>query len=615
MRTFRVPFLPLVLGILLSGLTALPQLGAADFRERLLVVFNSEDPDSVRLANEYATARSIPKERVLGLPTPLSETITRAEFNRTLREPLERHLEEKQWMVRQPRKIRINGEDITTEQANGNQIWAIALIRGIPLRIENDPTIVATGAVNEPLRTNAASVDSELALLPVKSYPLASLVPNPYYHENRIREFNQYLADSFIMVTRLDGPTPDDVRRMIRDSIETEKMELAGRAYFDARGFKDATNPYTVGDDWIRAAREACQASGFNTVLDESGEVFDAKQPWEDVALYAGWYENHVSGPFLAPGFRFAPGAVAYHIHSFSAESVRSKDRFWVGPLIRQGAAATMGNVYEPYLRMTPNVGVFFRALLEGHTFAEAAYQSQVGLSWMTTFVGDPLYRPFPRPFLDSLRIAETRTDRSADWMIGRTLRLLSMQQRDPLEKATTILSATETRSTPIVWEECGDILQQLGSPWEASAACYSKANVPELSGVGRMRIGLKKALLHQKAGQTAEAMAIYEALLAQEPVLAPRYGVPQTAVQYAATVGWTEFSPAMRPFLAPVGAPPANPASTPAPSPPSARPSQPTSPTQPPADPTTRPASRPATPKSTPQTPSPTQQFQPTLR
>jgi tetratricopeptide (TPR) repeat protein len=53
-----------------------------------------------------------------------------------------------------------------------------------------------------------------------------------------------------------------------------------------------------------------------------------------------------------------------------------------------------MGCVYEPYLQGSPNVGIFFERLLQGCNFAESAYASQQMLSWQTTFVGDPLYRP-----------------------------------------------------------------------------------------------------------------------------------------------------------------------------------------------------------------------------
>jgi hypothetical protein len=55
-----------------------------------------------------------------------------------------------------------------------------------------------------------------------------------------------------------------------------------------------------------------------------------------------------------------------------------------------------MGNVYEPYLSLTPHLDVFVDRLRNGFTFAESAFASEPVLSWMTTFVGDPLYRPFP---------------------------------------------------------------------------------------------------------------------------------------------------------------------------------------------------------------------------
>jgi hypothetical protein len=66
-----------------------------------------------------------------------------------------------------------------------------------------------------------------------------------------------------------------------------------------------------------------------------------------------------------------------------------------VAPLVTRGAAATTGNVYEPYLDLTPHLDVLNERLLQGFTFAESVYMSLKVLSWMTTVVGDPLYRPF----------------------------------------------------------------------------------------------------------------------------------------------------------------------------------------------------------------------------
>ena len=75
--------------------------------------------------------------------------------------------------------------------------------------------------------------------------------------------------------------------------------------------------------------------------------------------------------------------------------TLRDPNAFWVAPLLERGAAATIGNVYEPYLQFTANLNIFNEHLLHGFTFAESAYSSIAVVSWMSVMVGDPLYRPY----------------------------------------------------------------------------------------------------------------------------------------------------------------------------------------------------------------------------
>jgi hypothetical protein len=112
-------------------------------------------------------------------------------------------------------------------------------------------------------------------------------------------------------------------------------------------------------------------------------------------AFYYGWYAENVTGAFLQPGFHFQRGAIACHIHSYSASSLRDPNKFWAAPLLVRGAAAVLGNVYEPFLVLTANLDTFQSRIEDGFTFAESSYMSVQGLSWMNTFVGDPLYRPY----------------------------------------------------------------------------------------------------------------------------------------------------------------------------------------------------------------------------
>ena len=137
---------------------------------------------------------------------------------------------------------------------------------------------------------------------------------------------------------------------------------------------------------------------GFETVIDDKPDTFSAAFPMSQIAFYAGWYDGQFSGPFTVSKVEFMPGAVAYHLHSFSAHVLRTPDQYWVGPLLAKGATATIGYVEEPYLEGTINVAAFFADFTAlGFNFGEAAYAAQPSISWQTTVVGDPLYRPFGR--------------------------------------------------------------------------------------------------------------------------------------------------------------------------------------------------------------------------
>ncbi|HEX4639762.1 MAG TPA: TIGR03790 family protein, partial [Chthoniobacterales bacterium] len=183
------------------------------------------------------------------------------------------------------------------------------------------------------------------------------------------------------------------VRRMITDAIEAEKTGLWGRAYID--GAHNTAPGLGLGDDWLGEARAQLQKVGVPVIYENTPEIFPNGYPMTDCALYYGWYAGSVAGPFTQFDFRFAPGAIAVHIHSFSASTLHDENANWAGPLLTKGAAATLGNVYEPYLTFTAHLNVFNDRLLHGFTFAESAYMSIPALSWMSVMVGDPLYRPY----------------------------------------------------------------------------------------------------------------------------------------------------------------------------------------------------------------------------
>ena len=356
-----------------------------------LVLFNSRDPQSRELAEYYAERRRIPAEQVVGLDCPLEEEISRQQYADTIETPLRALFERKGWW-----EVRTGFE--SERDVSGNRIRFVAVMRGMPLKIKTTiqpPSPEATPPprphANDPIRRHdEAAVDSELAVLGAFNNEYFGILQNPYF-----RRFSPILDSSvtsgLLLVCRLDAPTADTVRRMIDDSLLAERIGLYGWAYIDRRSIPESG--YREGDDWLQNAAAECWNHGVPVILDNMPATFPAGFAITDAALYYGWYDWGAGGAMAAP--RFVPGAVAVHIHSFSAGTLRDPNAHWVAPLLTRGAAATVGNVYEPYLDLTPHLDIFNERLLQGFTFAESAYTSLKVLSWMSTIVGDPLYRPF----------------------------------------------------------------------------------------------------------------------------------------------------------------------------------------------------------------------------
>jgi uncharacterized protein (TIGR03790 family) len=366
----------------------------------LLVVYNREQLGSEALARFYAKARKLPEDRLLGVSTVTTEIVSREEFTQTILRPIENFLIQKALLVRKVSESPLGILTPSLLNTFQNQIHAIVLIRGIPLRIAEDPSLVEPFAGPELLKHNNASVDSELALLPTGSWRTYGPIKNPYYNDgttvNSSRHFRASDATSMIMVTRLDGPTNKVVRQRIQDMILAEKRGLQGAAYIDARGFTEENQGYYEGDEWLRNSVRFLKAAGIEVSLEDSPELFSPDQTWAPTAIYAGWYTDTAQGPMLNPG-TLIPGSIAYHIHSYSAHTLQSTTQNWCGPLINAGAGVTLGAVDEPYLSFMPNWDLFIARLLEGYTLAEAAYQSIPVLSWKIVVIGDPLYRPFKK--------------------------------------------------------------------------------------------------------------------------------------------------------------------------------------------------------------------------
>lgn len=397
---------------------------ASSLAERVVIVANLDEADSVAIAKHYAEVRGVPAANIIALKMPVTETITWKEFVTTLWRPLEEELVAKSWIDAIPMNL-VDRVGRRRYAVSGQKIAALVLCRGVPLRIAHDPALYEDSPPltdHAELRTNEGAVDSELSLLARPDYPINALVPNPLYRNVNPADPARLLI---VKVARLDGPTAADAMHLVDLAVQAEHTGLLGRAYVDIAG------PHPIGDRWLGDAAADIRLLGFDLAVSRGPGTMPASARIDAPAIYLGWYAADLNGPFALPGFRFPPGAIAVHIHSFSAHTLRSATEGWCGPLIARGATATVGNVFEPYLEYLHRPDLLIEALARGDDLVDAAYYALPVLSWQSIVVGDPLYRPFAVPLAAQVRTLASLPPSLAGYAVMRQMNLLDAEGRN----------------------------------------------------------------------------------------------------------------------------------------------------------------------------------------
>jgi|TARA_B110000438_G_scaffold231643_2_gene227055 uncharacterized protein (TIGR03790 family) len=292
---------------LVFGLLTLEAQAAHPLADRVVVVANADDPDSVEIARAYQNFRGIPEGNVILLSLPLAPQISRVVLTERLVNPLRAALMERGL---------VTGEYLGSNDVHGREeiewkempIRYLVLCRGVPLKVNKgskdidrpllDAYVKRTAGISAmpgPYSRTNGSVDGELALLAHNNQPATGIIINPIMGKLPIDESEQILR-----VTRLDGPTKEDVLNMLEGVRTVEAEGLRGRAYFDLRNRKKG-DAYRIGDDWIRGASEAVGQVHFDTTVDNLPKIFELHDRMDMPAIYAGWYTGIVEGPFLAP--------------------------------------------------------------------------------------------------------------------------------------------------------------------------------------------------------------------------------------------------------------------------------------------------------------------------
>jgi uncharacterized protein (TIGR03790 family) len=416
--------------------TALPAYALGP--ENVFLVVNRNVSESTEVADHYCRKRNVPRGNIIDLDLPAGEDISREDYDQKLVMPLRAALKDRREKARvllsiygvplrvgrqlpsaaekaeldrlRPQIDRLQvarqnlEKDIATFEAKVNNSSSAELLQVLQERRKQRDTL---GSQYAPLQDrqrrlsyaeSEACVDSELALLWWDNYDLNRWQANLNYFQ--VPDVVRWSKPPVLMVSRLDGPSAALAKNLVDQAVEIEAKGLVGRVYVDARGIKydpskDAGFGYGAYDESLREMARLLQDNAkLPVTLDDKPELF-APGSCPECALYCGWYSlgNYVNC------CRFVPGAVAYHIASAEAVSLRNtQSKLWCKCLLENGVAATLGPVAEPYTFGFPKPAEFFGFLLTGrYTLVECYSKTSLLNSWMTVLVGDPLYNPFAK--------------------------------------------------------------------------------------------------------------------------------------------------------------------------------------------------------------------------
>lgn len=418
---------------------ALGWVGGAEALEPrdVILLVNKNLPASLDVAATYRKLRNVPATNQIELDLPVEDDLSREDYNRKVVAPLRAALKDRRpapkvLLTIYGMPLRVGPQPSTPaereelaklkvdlDQAHATQERLAKSIRLLENEVKKDPQTPLADAIpakqtehqsaQQKVQTleqrqrqlqhveSQASLDSELMLLWWDDYPLAQWIMNPLYWQ--IPDRARAGAPRVMMTCRLDGPSPSIAKRLVEDAVAVEKKGgLKGKVYIDARGIKydpekdRAGTGYGGYDESFReAAALLADRAKMDVTLDDRDELFPVKSCTE-CALYGGWY----SVQNYRECCRFVTGAVAWHLASFEAVSLRHPGRQWAGNLLMDGAAATIGPVAEPYTIAFPRPAEFFGFLVTGeYTLVECYSRTLLITSWMMVLVGDPLYNPY----------------------------------------------------------------------------------------------------------------------------------------------------------------------------------------------------------------------------
>jgi tetratricopeptide (TPR) repeat protein len=151
--------------------------------------------------------------------------------------------------------------------------------------------------------------------------------------------------------------------------------------------------------------------------------------------------------------------------------------------------------------------------MLLGFTFGEAAYAAQAGLSWQTTVVGDPLYRPFGKKPQQQHEELLAKKSKLIEWSHLKVANL-NIVNNFPMDETIQYLE-TEGKTSAVLMEKLGDLYQGRNKPWLIINAYAQALNLkPSPQQEARLLLTLSEKL--EAENRDEEALSMLKLLLRQ---------------------------------------------------------------------------------------------------
>ena len=346
------------IGITLKGSWLIPS--ASNYSDVLLVT-NTNSPDSIEVSNYYIQTRGITHQ--LNISVTTDEVIPFATFSSEIRQPIETYL---------------------TENDLVNSINYIVLAKELPLRVDNSGGCKSVDSMlTLILSANSNKIENGLGCDPISEGYFG--FQNPMYNKETHASKTYY--DIYI-VARLEGYTVQDVKNAMGSSTiyQNTGSFLLDQQISNPQGY------WQYFDRLLGNANDFFITRGILSIFDESPTF---RTNLGDLSGYYSfgsndWDANPDSSKW---NLEFNPGSIGDTAVSTSGRSFSPGTPYGqslIADLIAGKISFVKGYVYEPYSSAISHPEIVLNRYASDYDAGESMYMGSPKINWMDIYVGDP---------------------------------------------------------------------------------------------------------------------------------------------------------------------------------------------------------------------------------